>query len=394
MRDIPHWQQICLLTPHQKIPIALVDDNDEKTFIYKEEGLPSQFFASPSGQHPTLSATSIERDDIQRAVQDPSRAADSRSVFGSSQSASASMSANMHRIVEDVEKLVESDTYENAPNVADEPPFPSSSQLPTPTAFRDEPMIPRNTPIAPPGLGPPVAHSAAAMARTPSSHAYTPLIPNLSSIWNTSLPSGGGDLSALGTPRAPPGLEQQSNPAFQGSITSSNLRPSQDHQSSSSSSIARDLLRQQQHQLMMARNQYPAMNPLNASPPMHSPSSPWTSSSPHHTPSASLGWENIDLNVNPPTSPAVPPSSFGIAPGSGHPGHQQPMSMPMPNNLPYASWANDAFIGSHSQLPSSSSAMPGYHQGFSSPPPGLSGRNRSSAQLGAIGETPPCGQGG
>ena len=373
-----------------------MDDNDKKTFIYKEEGLPSQFFASPSGHHPTLSSTSIEREDIQRAVHDPNHVADSRSVFGGSQSASASMSANMHRIVEDVEKLVESDTYENVPNVANESTFPSSSQLPTPSAFKDEPMIPRNTPIAPPGLGPPIAtNSAAALSRTPSSHAYTPLIPNLSSIWNTSLPSGregpgggGGDLSGLGTPRAPPGLEQtpssssSSNPIYQGSITSSNLRPSQDHQSSSlSSSIAHDLLRQQQQQqqqqqqLMMTRNQHATMNPLNASPPpMPTPSSPWTSSPHVTTPSASLGWDSLNVN-SPPGMPSVST-------------HQSVSS-----TLPYASWANDAFLASsHAQLPPSS-GLSGY-QGFSSPPPGLSGRNRSSGQLGAIGETPPCGQGG
>lgn len=387
-----------------------MDDNDKKTFIYKEEGLPSQFFASPSGHHPTLSSTSIEREDIQRAVHDPNHVADSRSVFGGSQSASASMSANMHRIVEDVEKLVESDTYDNMASVANEPPsFPSSGQLPTPSAFKDEHMVPRNTPIAPPGLGPPMAaNSAPGLARTPSSHAYTPLIPNLSSIWNTSLPSGRGaaaggggggqgggggsnDLSGLGAPRAPPGLEQtpssSSNPIYQGSITSSNLRPSQDHQSSSiSSSIAHDILRQQQQQLMMTRNQYATMNPLNASPPpMPTPSSPWTSS-PHRAPSASLGWES--LNVNSPSAPQLPPSSFGMSmpPVSSH---QQAVS----SNLPYASWANDAFLGSsHAQIPPSS-ALSGY-QGFSSPPPGLSGRNRSSGQLGAIGETPPCGQGG
>ena len=76
----------------QKIPIALVDDNDKKSFIYKEEGLPSQFFASPSGHHHTLSSTSIGRDDIQRAVQDSNHIADSRSIYGGSQSASASMS--------------------------------------------------------------------------------------------------------------------------------------------------------------------------------------------------------------------------------------------------------------------------------------------------------------
>lgn len=105
-----------------------MDDNDKKSFIYKEEGLPSQFFASPSGHHHTLSSTSIEREDIPRPVQDPSHTAESRSAFDGSQ-----ISANMHRLVEDVEKLVESDTCENAPTVLEQPAFLSGSQLPTPS---------------------------------------------------------------------------------------------------------------------------------------------------------------------------------------------------------------------------------------------------------------------
>ena len=132
---------------------------------------------------------------------------------------------------------------------------------------------------------------------------------------------------------------------------------------------------QQQQQLMMTRNQHATMNPLNASPPpMPTPSSPWTSSPHRTTPSASLGWDSLNVN-SPPGMPSVST-------------HQSVSS-----TLPYASWANDAFLASsHAQLPPSS-GLSGY-QGFSSPPPGLSGRNRSSGQLGAIGETPPCGQGG
>lgn len=84
--------------------------------------------------------------------------------------------------------------------------------------------------------------------------------------------------------------------------------------------------------------------------------------------------------------------------GIGSTNHQ-----PMSSNLPFASWANDAFIASrsHSHLPPSSSAMTGY-QYQNSPSPGLSGDRRAGSgtasgpgtQLGAIGETPPCGQGG
>lgn len=342
-----------------------MDDNDKKSFIYKEEGLPSQFFASPSGHHHTLSSTSIEREDIPRAVQDPSHTAESRSAFDGSQ-----ISANMHRLVEDVEKLVESDTCESAPTVPEQPAFLSGSQLPTPSGnlfgsdrdstFPDDSMPPpRNTPMAPPGLGPPMA-SNVALARTPSSQSYTPLpsIPNFSNIWNTGL--SGDSLSLQGPP---PGLTQQPNPMYgQRNITSPpGLHSPQDP----SSSAARDLMLRQQ-QLIMAQNQYP--NSLNASSgPI---SSPWNSpSNLPHPHSSRLSWENV--NSPPPSSP------FGV-------------SAPMSSNLPFASWANDAFIASHGQshLPPSSSVPSGYNS------PGFSTSRRSGAQLGAIGETPPCGQGG
>ncbi|KAJ9481445.1 hypothetical protein VN97_g12031, partial [Penicillium thymicola] len=146
-----------------KIPVALVDSEDKKTFIYQEEGLPPQFYSSPHGQH-ALSAASIEREDIPQTVQHPYSAAEAQSLFGGSQSASASMSANMHEIVEGVERLVDSDTYETPPN--DKFAFMGSGEISTPThvppnvnayPFREENSPPLSTPIAPPpGLGPPV----------------------------------------------------------------------------------------------------------------------------------------------------------------------------------------------------------------------------------------------
>lgn len=359
-----------------------MDDNDKKSFIYKEEGLPSQFFASPSGHHHTLSSTSIGRDDIQRAVQDSNNIADSRSVYGGSQSASASMS-EMHRIVEDVEKLVESDTYENAPNVPEQQGFLSNSQQPTPSGnpfesdrgssvFRKENMIPRSTSMAPPGLGPPMAHPAALA----SPQSFTPLPSILPSIWNTGL-SPSGEPSSLGTPRPPPGLEQQPTSMYQASMNMATpgFRPSQ----SSPSSVAHDLIFYQQQQQLLRQNQYP--NNLNGSAAL---SSPWTPSSPNsmpmHNRSSGLGagWDN--LTSSPAPAPFGPPA----------PTPSNLMSNSSARVLANASWPNDAFIASNSHFQPSSMGYPGVH-GYS---PGFGNSRRSGTQLGAIGETPPCGQGG
>lgn len=374
-----------------------MDDHEKKSFIYKEEGLPSQFFASPPDHANTLSSTNIEREDIQRAVgvQDP--AADSRSVFGGSQSASASMSANMHRIVEDVERLVESDTYENPPGASEQPAFLSSSKLPTPSGNLFEPdnrspasFRDRNTPMAPPGLGPLMTNPSATLSHTPSPQPYTtPLlsIPGFQSIWNTGL-SSSGSLGGGGAPRPPPGLDQQPSPIYQSNLGSPTTTL---QQSQESSSVARDLLRQQQQQQLLShqqqQNQYPNLN----TPPIPPSSSPWTSPLHRTTSGPGLGFTS------------TPPSSPGLGPGMGigSASHQ-----PMSSNLPFASWANDAFIANHSNL-HSSSAMTGY-QYQNSPPPGLVGSRRAGSgaftasgmasgpgtQLGAIGETPPCGQGG
>ena len=82
-------------------------------------------------------------------------------MFGGSQSASASMSANMNRIVEGVERLVESDTYENAPDVPGqfEPFMPDTGDMPTPSGhvrpsphafpFNEQGVQSLGTPIAP-----------------------------------------------------------------------------------------------------------------------------------------------------------------------------------------------------------------------------------------------------
>jgi hypothetical protein len=128
-------------------------------FVYKEEGLPSQFYSSPQGHQPTMSAASIQREEITGAPATEKSTTETRSAFGGSQSASVSMSANFNRIVESVERLVESDTYEAPPAVSRLPEFLQSSQdlLPRSSGIIPQHTIPENRPIqthmAPPGLG-------------------------------------------------------------------------------------------------------------------------------------------------------------------------------------------------------------------------------------------------
>ncbi|KAJ5689156.1 hypothetical protein N7462_003548, partial [Penicillium macrosclerotiorum] len=326
------------LVVRNKIPLALVDDEDKKTFIYQEDGLPTQIFSSPHGRQNTLTTPNIEREDIPQAAADSNSVAEARSMFGGSQSASASMSANMHRIVEDVERLVESDTYENAPSVPDHFTFmPDSEDMPTPSigtsanayAFTEN-VQPLGTPIAPPGLRPPVVN-AAELLRTSSSQSYTPL-PALPSIWNIS-PALRGSTS----PRTPPGLGQPS-PMHAMPVDRS---PSQDQ-------VANDLLR---HSLM---GQTQLSGSLDVSGSL---SSSWLPPSNNTGPEANhWGPDPRRLSYNFPS---------------------QPLSSGFPNQ----SWANDGFIAS--SLPSGTAS---YGSGFNS--------HRKSTQLGAIGQTPPCGQGG
>lgn len=88
-------------------------------FVYQEEGLPPQLFSSPNGHHHSLSSTSVERDDIQQARETRNYVGDSGppAEDAASQSASASVSANtsMNRMVD---ALVDSETSEAAPPVS------------------------------------------------------------------------------------------------------------------------------------------------------------------------------------------------------------------------------------------------------------------------------------
>lgn len=329
----------------QKIPVVLVDDEDKKTFIYQEEGLPSQFYSSPHRPH-AVSTTNIEREDIPPVSQDSNSVAEARSMFGESQSASASMSANMHRIVEGVERLVESDTYENAPSVPDQFAFLNDAgEMSTPPAhitstFSEEPSQPLGTPLPPPpGLGPPVADSL----RVQSSQSYTPrpALPSIPSIWNTESSTTLGDAVP---PRTPPGLGQQGpvHPMVAGNGKAPARPSSQEHMP--------DDLRQN----LSGQTQF--SNSLDASQSPWFPSSNMSNTRP--CPAAS-GWEHESLNR----------TTFGAF---------DVPSQPLSSGLAHASWANDAFIASS----------------MSSGPGPYSGHRKSGTHLSAIGQSPPCGQGG
>lgn len=314
--------------------------------------MPSQFFSSPHGRQNTLTTPVIEREDIPPAGQDSTAGTEARSMYGDSQSASvsasASMSANMHRIVEDVERLVESDTYENAPNVDQFAFLNDSGEMPTPSArmapninafpFSEKMAQPLSTPRAPPGLGPPVVNAADAL-RASVSQSYTPLpaFPSIPSIWNTGTPA---PLRDSASPRTPPGLGQPSSMNPMGTMNPNTTgSPSQDQ-------LTNDLRRHNP----MAHTQLPT--PLDMSSSMPS----WYAQS----------------NVHPADNWAPDPrrSSY-IDP-----------SQPISSGYPTQSWANNGFIAS-----SLASGAGPFNSGFN-------GHRKSATQLGAIGQTPPCGQGG
>lgn len=312
--------------------------------------MPSQFYSSPHGRQHALSSASIEREDIPQVAQNPYSAAEAQSLFGGSQSASASMSANMHQIVEGVERLVESDTYENPSN--DQFAFLGpAGEMPTPThvspttnayPFREENSPQVNTPIAPPpGLGPPVMNAGDAL-RAPSAQSYTPRpsIPSLPSIWTP--------LRDTAPPRTPPGLGPPSGQqAPVHSMAAGNAMSSE--RSLAQDQLANELMLRQH---LMAQTQYSNSMDVGSMP------TPWASSNLPHARSAANTWDHSRATFG-----AFELPSQGTSSSLGHP-----------------SWANDAFIAS-----SLAGATP-----YSS---GIGGR-KSTTQLGAIGQTPPCGQGG
>ncbi|KAL4942645.1 hypothetical protein BDV06DRAFT_158939 [Aspergillus oleicola] len=351
----------------KKIPIELVDDDDKKTFIYKEDGLPSQFFASPSAHHHSLSTASIDREDIQQVRQEGDYPGDSRSAFGGSQSASIAMSANMHGIVEGVERLVESDTYENAFVVPNQlavstgaNPNPARLYDPMPnTAVKSDNIPARHTPVSPPGLGPPMASYHAALDQLPSySHTpglppYTPGLPN---IWNTGTLSPG--FRGVSSPRTPPGLAPQNqSPMTPRNFSNPSLQYAPQDTLKDESLFRQNLLVQSQIE----------GNALNG----HGLISPMLAAQMHPQRLSGSSWDRngAATSASPFSQQAFPP-----------PGGLGLLSQPMSSGFANSSWANNAFVASSGT-------------GFSSPGPG-STRKMSSAPYGAIGQSPRLENGG
>lgn len=338
----------------QRIPVALVDSEDKKTFIYQEEDLPSQFFSSPHDRHSAIPAANIGREDILESPLHPYSATEAQSLFGGSQSASASMSANMHQIVEGVERLVDSDTYEN-PSVEQYSFLSPIGEMPTPThasanrnsyPFGEQNSAPAGINIAPPpGLGPPVVN-VAGPPRLPSAQSYTsrPAIPSIPSIWNL-----GSDNAS---PQTPPGLGPQAQGAQQTSLPSSTAGNGMlSERSMSRDQLANEILLRQH---LLAQTQFSNSMDVGSMP------TPWTSSnmSPAQPPPTGNGWDHGRATYN---------------------GYELP-SQTSTGSMGHPSWANEAFLAS-----SLAGGTP-----YSS---GLVGR-KPATQLGAIGQTPPCGQGG
>ncbi|PGH23413.1 hypothetical protein AJ80_02523 [Polytolypa hystricis UAMH7299] len=110
------------LVVHEKIPIILVDNEDTKVFVYKEYGLPQ--FSAPSSHQNTLPSTGISPADIQVPSISHAVAED-----GTSQSASLSVSAAMNRMVD---ALVDSEPMDSFPPPSDKP-------FSTSTMWRNDP---------------------------------------------------------------------------------------------------------------------------------------------------------------------------------------------------------------------------------------------------------------
>lgn len=264
----------------------------------------------------------------------------------------------MHRIVEGVERLVESDVGEGAPTVPEHLSFLDNGGPPTPqarffepsvpTSFQGETVRPAGTPIAPPGLSAPIAKPTVSGPTLSQSYTPRPALPGIPSIWSTAFSRQLADLPSPQTPRTPPGLNQRPVNSMMSSNSNSCSLPSQEL-------VANDLT--------LRRNLVGPSQLQNSLDQSGTSSSPWLST-PSATPNYIFGttWKRDPFDgVNP---------YFATA------------SQPMSSSLANASWANNAFIAS------SLSSGVGY------PSSGFSDTRKSATQLGAIGQTPPCGQGG
>lgn len=272
------------------------------------------------------------------------------------------MSTNMNGIVEGVERLVESDTYENAPTMPNHLAHPMDSnptlaQFYDPTANSDFRRDNLHTPISPPGLGLPMDNYSSGLGTMSSSQSYTPrpTIPGLPNIWNTAFSPEIRDAS----PRTPPGLGPPQGSMLPRHTNSSGLQYTQQD------AIKNDLAFRQS---LLAQNQLES-NSLNGSGPMSQMLAPQT----YHQRHSSSPWDRDSISA--------------AGPFSQQPYHQSAFafpSQPMSSGQANASWANNAFI--ESSLPSGA--------GLSSP--GIGDTRKSSAQFGVIGQgqSPRLGHGG
>lgn len=341
-------------TAIQRIPIALINDEEKKTFVYKEEGLPTQIFSSPHGKHHALSSTSVAREEIPPPARDPNGTTESRSTFGGSQSATTSVNADMHRIVEGVERLVESDVGESAAPVPERlsfldnagPPTPQARpfELNAPTSFQNNNVRRTGTPIAPPGLYPPVSKPIIPGQSLSQSYNPRPTLPGIPSIWNTAFSPQVADSRI---PRAPPGLGQRPvNPIMPMNGVAS-LPPQEQ--------IADDLYRQSLLNSAQFSNAFDQSGP---------PYPSWLS-----------------------PNPAVPNQQFPNptwqrSPFGGSNPYMGSLNQSPSSSLANAPWANNAFIANS------------LSSGMQYPSPGFGDARRTASQLGAVGQTPPFGQGG
>lgn len=160
------------LVVHERIPVVMVDDedNEAKLFVYKEEGLPQ--LSSPRAHGHTLSSTSIDRNEIQMKTPKPNP---SLLEDGASASASVSVSAAMNRMVDN---LVESEPADSIPGDDNIPWGNSNAYLRCNT---------QNEPVHGNGLG---------IANAP--HSYSPG-PQLPSILNTPFAPQPGDAMSPGS---------------------------------------------------------------------------------------------------------------------------------------------------------------------------------------------------
>ncbi|KAL9119600.1 MAG: hypothetical protein Q9187_003852 [Circinaria calcarea] len=212
-----------LAVQYENIPIDLIDGT---TFVYREEGMPSELLASPEGHHATLSSTSIEREDIAQAkmtAPDAASTVDDRA----SQSASVSISANpaMKRMVDDI---VGSEAS-NDPEHLDESPRPPTIENrapPTPPSysFEESPLKDIGNDTSYGVIGTLTAHDLVQEMRSYSPREVQlgstprPLVPSVSS--SPFAPATGGSPSRPGTAKRLPLEQQRMEYSLQSSVSS------------------------------------------------------------------------------------------------------------------------------------------------------------------------------